>query len=163
MGSNPPTNLRERMIARLAALVAAPLPGLDGQFLAARRALRHDPDDLFRLELSDGQWVLEWNQPPADLDRMARAALERYAEAALVARQASLQGRLGRPLGLSIAAQLLACPVDTVAGAIASGQLRGLDHGPAKDVTFVDLLAWGNDHPELIEGQVALDPVLVIG
>lgn len=162
MGSNPPTNLRERMIARLAELVAGPLPGLDGQFLAARRALGHDPDDLFRLELSDGQWVLEWSQPPADPGRAARAALERYAEATLIARQASLLGRLGRPMGLGIAAQLLDCPVDTVAGAIASGQLRALDHGPTKNVTFVDLLAWGNGHLKLIEGQVALDPVLVI-
>ena len=156
--------LRERMIARLAERGPAEMPGLDGQFLAARRVLGEDPDSYFALELSDGEWVLEWVRDRDTLARLARAGLERYAEAALAARSRALAEALNDPLPLLAASELLDLPVDIVAAAVRSGTLAASESdGIGPTIAFVDLLAWGNAHGVGRSNWFQLDPTLEVG
>ena len=124
MTSSADSSLRARMIARLAARGTSTVPGIDGQFLAARRALGEDPDAYFALELSDGEWVLEWTRDRQALGRLPRAGLERYAEAVLAAKSNALNDALEGPLTLLAASELLDLPVDLVAAAVRDGSQR---------------------------------------
>lgn len=154
--------LRERMIARLAGRGPDAPPGIDGQFLAARRALGEDPDAYFALELSDGEWVLEWTRDRDGLGRLARAGLERYAEAVLAAKTEALNQALSEPLTLLAAADLLDLPVDLVAAAARDGSLpASASEGRGLTVGFADLLAWGNANAG--SQWFRLDPTLEIG
>jgi hypothetical protein len=133
------------MIARLAARGPGTLAGIDGQFLAARRALGEDPDAYFTLELSDGEWVLEWIRDRRALGRLPRAGLERYAEAVLAAKSKALNDALEGPLTMLSASELLDLPVDLVAAAVRDGSLPASKSDDAgMTVSFADLLAWGN-------------------
>lgn len=154
--------LRERMIARLAARGPGAPPGIDGQFLAARRVIGDDPDSYFTLELSDGEWVLEWTRDHRALGRLPRAGLERYAEAVLAAKAKALSDALDGPLTLLAASELLDLPVDLVAAAVRDGSLPATASDDAgMTVSFADLLAWGNAH--LTGPWFRLDPTLDIG
>lgn len=150
------------MIARLAARGTSTVPGIDGQFLAARRALGQDPDTFFTLELSDGEWVLEWTRDRQALGRLPRAGLERYAEAVLAAKSNALNDALDGPLTLLAASELLDLPVDLVAAAVRDGSLPASASDDAgMTVSFADLLAWGNANGGGAWFQ--LDPTLEIG
>ncbi len=155
--------LRQRMIARLADRGASELPGLDGQFLAARRSLDDDPDSYFTLELSDGEWVLEWTRDRGQLGRRQRAGLERYADAVLAAKVGALRDALQGPLTLLAASELLDLPVDLVAAAVANGSLPArAGDGSRMTVAFADLLDWGNANQDRLGGWFRLDPTLEI-
>lgn len=155
------SSLRGRMIARLAARGPSALPGIDGQFLAARRALGEDPDTYFVLELSDGEWVLEWTRDRQELGRLARAGLERYAEAVLAAKSDALSDALARPLTLLAASELLDLPVDLVAAAVRDDALPATaSDDSGMTVSFADLLAWGNASGD--RAWFRLDPTLEI-
>ena len=161
MTASTDTTLRDRMIARLAARGPSAPPGVDGQYLAARRALDDDPDSYFTLELSDGEWVLEWTRDRATLGRLPRAGLERYTEAVLAAKSKALNDALNGPLTLLAASELLDVPVDLVSAAVRNGALPAApSEGSGETVSFADLLAWGNSGAR---GQwFQLDPTLEI-
>ena len=162
MTSSADSSLRAMMIARLAARGPSALPGIDGQFLAARRALGEDPDTFFTLELSDGEWVLEWTRDRGALARLPRAGLERYAEAVLAAKSNALNEALAGPLTLLAASELLDLPVDLVAAAVRDGSLSASASDDAgMTVSFADLLAWGNANGG--GAWFRLDPTLELG
>lgn len=162
MTASTNATLRERMISRLAARGPSAPPGVDGQHLAARRALGDDPDTYFTLELSDGEWVLEWTRDRQALGRLPRAGLERYAEAVLAAKSQALNDALDAPLTLLAASELLDLPVDLVAAAVRDGSLSATaSDGAGMTVSFADLLAWGNSAPG--SSWFRLDPTLEIG
>ena len=163
MATQVDNTLRQRMIDRLAARGERELPGLDGQFLAARRALDDDPDSYFTLELSDGEWVLEWTRARDQLGRLQRAGLERYAETVLATNSKALQDALQGPLSLLAAADLLDVPVDLIAAAVGDGSLPADSPKTAPTVSFADLLAWGNANGDRIGSWFQLDPTLEIG
>ena len=156
------SSLRARMIARLAARGPDAPPGIDGQFLAARRALGEDPDTYFALELSDGEWVLEWTRDRESLGRLSRAGLERYAEAVLAAKSEALSDALAGPLTLLAASELLDVPVDLVGAAVSDGSLpASASEDSGMTVSFADLLEWGNSAES--GPWFRLDPTLEIG
>lgn len=161
MAASTDATLRELMISRLAARGPSTLPGVDGQFLAARRALGEDPDTYFTLELSDGEWVLEWTRDRQSLGRLPRAGLERYADAVLAAKSEALSNALEVPLTLLAAAELLDLPVDLVAAAVRDGSLSArASEDAGMTVSFADLLAWGNSAGG--SSWFGLDPTLEI-
>lgn len=161
MTASSDATLRQRMISRLAARGPSAPPGVDGQYLAARRALDDDPDTYFTLELSDGEWVLEWTRDRQALGRLPRAGLERYAEAVLAAESEALNDALDSPLTLLAASDLLDLPVDLVAAAVRDGSLPArASEDAGMTVSFADLLDWGNSAGA--SSWFRLDPTLEI-